>query len=81
MSVKTVISYVLKNLFEFSVSESFLNICMIDTALIICLTQCKNYQLFIISLRNIKKALVFWETVNVLIKLFREYHEFTILFF
>ena len=80
MFTKTVISCVLRNLLELSVSEPILNICMIDTALIICLTQCKNHQLFVISVKAIEEALALWETVNVLIKLFREYHEFAILF-
>ena len=75
------ISCVLKNLFEFSVYESFLNICIISTALIICLAQCKNHQLFITSLKNIEKALVSQETVNILTKLLREYYKFIILFF
>ena len=53
---------------------------MINAALIICLAQCKNHQLFITSLKNIEKALALWEIVNILIKLLREYYEFTILF-
>ena len=81
MFTKTVISCVLKNLLDFSVYESFLNICIVSAALIICLTQCKNHQLFIILLKNIKKALVSQEAVNVLIKLLREHYEFAILFF
>ena len=81
MFTKTVIPCVPKNLLEFSVYKSFLNICMISAALIICLAQCKNYQLFITSLKNIEKALASQEAVDVLIKLLREYHEFTILFF
>ena len=75
------ISCVLKNFLKFSVYESFLNICIISAALIICLAQCKNHQLFITSLKNIEKALALQETVNILIKLLREYYEFTILFF
>ena len=78
---KTVISCVSKNLLEFSVYKSFLNICIISAALIIYLAQCKNYQLFITSLKNIEKALISQETVNVLTKLLREYYEFAILFF
>ena len=80
MSAKTVISCVFKNLLESLVYKSFLNICMISTALIICLAQRKNHQLFITSLKNIKKVLALQEAVNVLIKLLREYYEFTILF-
>ena len=81
MFTKTVIPCVSKNLFEFSVYESFLNICIISAALIICLAQHKNYQLFITSLKNIEKALASQEAVNILTKLLREYYEFTILFF
>ena len=81
ISAKTVISCVLKNLLEFSVYKSFLNICIVSAALIICLAQCKNHQLFVTSLKDIEKALVSQETVNVLIKLLREYYEFVILFF
>ena len=78
---KTVISCILKNLLEFSVYKSSLNICIINTALIIYLAQHKNHQLFITSLKNIEKALAFQETVNILTKLLREYYKFTILFF
>ena len=39
------------------------------------------HQLFITSLKNIKKALAPQEAANVLAKLLREYHEFTTLFF
>ena len=81
ISVKTVIFCVLRNFFESSVSESILNICIISTALIICLTQCKNHQLFIISVKAIEKAFALWEKVNILIKLLREYYEFATLFF
>ena len=81
MSAKTVISCVPKNLLESSVYESFLNICIVSAASIICLAQRKNHQLFITSLKNIEKALASQEAVNVLIKLLREYHEFAILFF
>ena len=81
MFTKTVIFCVLRNFFELSVSESTLNICIINTAFIICLTQCKNYQLFVTSVKAIEEALTLWETVNVLIKLLREYHEFATLFF
>ena len=80
MSAKTVISCVLKNLLESSVYESSLNICIVSAALIICLAQCKNHQLFITLLKNIEKALASQEAVNVLTKLLREYHEFAILF-
>ena len=81
MFTKTVIFCVLRNLLELSVFEFILNICIIDTALIICLTQCKNHQLFVISVKAIEEALALWETVNILIKLSREYHEFATLFF
>ena len=54
---------------------------MIDAAFIICLAQRKNHQLFITSLKNIEKALTPQETVNILIKLLREYYEFATLFF
>ena len=81
MSAKTVIPCVLKNLLEFSVYESSLNICIVSTALIICLAQRKNHQLFVTSLKNIEKALASQEAINILIKLLREYYEFTILFF
>ena len=81
MSAKTVIPCVLKNLLEFSVYESFLNICIVSTALIICLAQRKNHQLFVTSLKNIEKALASQEAVNILTKLLREYYEFATLFF
>ena len=81
MSAKTVIPCVPKNLLEFPVYESSLNICTVSAALIICLAQRKNHQLFITSLKNIEKALAPQETVNILIKLLREYHEFATLFF
>ena len=81
MFTKTVISCVPKNLLESSVYESSLNICIISAALIICLAQCKNHQLFITSLKNIEKALASQEAVNILVTLLREYYEFTILFF
>ena len=81
MSAKTVIPCVLRNLLELSVSEHTLNICMVDAALITCLAQRKNHQLFVTSVKAIKEALALWETVNVLIKLLREYHEFAIWFF
>ena len=81
ISAKTVIPCVSKNLLEFSVYKSFLNICIVSTVLIICLAQRKNHQLFITSLKNIEKALTSQETVNILIKLLREYYKFTILFF
>ena len=58
---KTVISCVLKNLLEFSVYESSLNIYIVSTALITHLAQCKNYQLFLTSLKNIEKALALQE--------------------
>ena len=70
-----------KNFLKFSVYQSFLNICIVSAALIICLAQCKNHQLFITSLKNIEKALASQEAVNILIKLLREYYEFAILFF
>ena len=81
ISAKTVISYILKNLLEFSVYESLLNIYIVSTAFIICLAQCKNHQLFITSLKDIEKALASQETVNILTKLLREYYEFITLFF
>ena len=81
MSAKTVIPCVPKNLLEFSVYESPLDICMISAALITCLAQRKNHQLFVTSLKNIEKALAPQETVNILAKLLREYHEFATLFF
>ena len=81
MFTKTVIPCVSKNLLESPVYESFLNICIISAALIICLAQRKNHQLFVTSLKNIEKALAPQEAVNVLVKLLREYYEFTILFF
>ena len=74
------ISCVPKNLLESSVYESSLNIWIVSAALIICLAQRKNHQLIITSLKNIEKALAPQEAVNVLAKLLREYHEFTILF-
>ena len=80
ISAKTVISCILKNLLKFSVYKSLLNICIVSAALITHLAQCKNYQLFITSLRNIEKVFASQETVNVLTKLLREYHEFIILF-
>ena len=81
MFAKTVIPCVPKNLLEFSVYESSLNICIVSAAPIICLAQRKNHQLFVTSLKNIEKALAPQEAVNILAKLLREYHEFTILFF
>ena len=80
MSAKTVVSCVPKNLLESSVYESFLNICIIGAALIICLAQRKNHQLFVTLLKDIEKALAPQEAVNVLAKLLREYYEFTTLF-
>ena len=53
---------------------------MVGAALITCLAQRKNHQLFVTSLKNNEKALAPQEAVNVLIKLLREYHEFTTLF-
>ena len=81
MSAKTVIPCVFKNLLESLIYESLLNICMIGAALIICLAQRKNHQLFITLLKNNEKALAPQEAVNVLIKLLREYYEFATLFF
>ena len=81
MSAKTVVSCVPKNLLESSVYESPLNICMVGTALITCLAQRKNHQLFVTLLKDIEKALASQEAVNVLVKLLREYHEFATLFF
>ena len=52
-----------------------------SAALITCLTQRRNYKLFVTSLRDIEKALAPWEAVNVLIKLLSEYYEFASLFF
>ena len=79
MSAKTVVPCVPKNLLEFSVL-SFLNICIVSAALITCLAQRKNHQLFVTSLKDIEKALALQEAVNVLTKLLREYHEFATLF-
>ena len=81
MSAKTVIPCVPKNLLEFPVYESLLDICMISAALITCLAQRKNHQLFVTLLKNIEKALAPQEAVNILAKLLREYHEFATLFF
>ena len=69
-----------KNLLEFPVYESSLNICMVGAALITCLAQRKNHQLFVTSLKDIEKALAPQEAVNILAKLLREYHEFATLF-
>ena len=80
MSTKTVIPCVPRNLLEPSVPERTLNICMVSAAPIICLAQRKNYQLFVTSVKAIKKALAPWEAVDVLAKLPREYHEFATLF-
>ena len=81
MSAKTVVPCVPKNLLEFPVYESSLNICMVGAAPITRLAQRKNHQLFVTSLKNIEKALASQEAINILIKLLREYYEFTILFF
>ena len=70
-----------KNLLESPVYESPLNICIVGAALIICLAQRKNHQLFVTLLKNIEKALAPQEAVNILAKLLREYHEFATLFF
>ena len=51
-----------------------------SAVLIAQLAQCKNHQLFIISFHNIERALTSKKTVNVLIKLSQEYHEFAFLF-
>ena len=51
-----------------------------SAALIICLAQRRNHELFVTSLRDIEKALAPWETVNVLVKLLSEYYEFASLF-
>ena len=80
MSVKTVIPCVLKALLELSRSEPSLDICMVSAALITCLAQRRNHELFVTSLRNIEKALAPQEAVNVLAKLLSEYHEFASLF-
>ena len=80
MSAKTVIPCVPKNLLESPVYESSLNICIVGAALIICLAQRKNHQLFVTLLKDIEKALALQEAVNVLAKLLREYHEFATLF-
>ena len=69
-----------KNLLESPVYESPLNICIVGAALIICLAQRKNHQLFVTLLKNIEKALAPQEAVNILAKLLREYHEFATLF-
>ena len=80
MFTKTVVPCVLKNLLESPVYESPLNIYIVSAALITCLAQRKNHQLFVTSLKNIEKALAPQEAVNVLAKLLREYHEFATLF-
>ena len=80
MFTKTVIPCVPKNLLDFPVYESPLNICMVGAAPIICLAQRKNHQLFVTSLKDIEKALASQEAVDVLVKLLREYHEFATLF-
>ena len=81
ISAKTVISCVLKALLKLSRSEPSLNICIVSAALITHLAQCRNHKLFVTSLRDIEKALVPWEAVNVLTKLLSEYYEFASLFF
>ena len=80
MFAKTVIPCVPKNFLEFSVYEFLLNICIVSAALITCLAQRKNHQLFVTLLKNIEKALAPQEAVNILVKLLREYHEFATLF-
>ena len=80
MSVKTVIPCVLKALLKLSRSEPSLNIRIVSAALIICLAQCRNHELFVTSLRDIEKALAPQEAVNVLVKLLSEYYEFASLF-
>ena len=52
-----------------------------SAALIICLVQRRNHELFVTSLRDIEKALASWEAVNILTKLLSEYYEFASLFF
>ena len=81
MSVKTVISCVLKALLKLSRSEPSLNICIVSAAFIICLAQRRNHKLFVTLLRDIEKALAPQEAVNVLAKLPSEYYEFVSLFF
>ena len=80
MFAKTVILCILRTILEHSDLEPSLNICMINAALIIRLAHCRNHELFVTSIKDIEKALALWEAVNVLAKLPREHHEFTILF-
>ena len=81
MSAKTVILCILRTILEHSDLEPSLNICMMNSALIIRLAHCRNHELFVTSIKNIEKALALWEAVNVLVKLPREHYEFTTLFF
>ena len=81
MFTKTVILCILRIILKHSNLKLSLNICIMNTVSIIYLAYCRNYELFITSIKNIKKALTLWETVNILIKLLREYYKFTILFF
>ena len=57
MSAKTVILCILRTILEHSDLELSLNICMVNAALIICLACCRNYELFVTSIKNIEKAL------------------------
>ena len=81
MFTKTVILCILRIILEHSDLKPSLNICIMNTALIIRLAHCRNYELFVTSIKNIEKALALWEAVNVLVKLPREHHEFATLFF
>ena len=81
MSAKTVVLCILRIILEHSDLKLSLNICMVNAALIIRLARRRNHELFITSIKDIEKALALWEAVNVLAKLPREHHEFTILFF
>ena len=80
MSAKTVILCILRTILKHSDLEPSLNICIVNAAPIIHLAHRRNYELFVTSIKNIEKALALWEAVNVLAKLPREHHEFTILF-
>ena len=80
MFTKTVILCILRTILEHSDLKLSLNICIVNAVSIICLAYCRNYELFVTSIKNIKKVFALWETVNVLVKLPREHHEFATLF-
>ena len=80
MSAKTVVPCILRTILEHSDLEPSLNICIVNAAPIIRLAHCRNYELFVTSIKNIEKALAPWEAVNILAKLPREHHEFATLF-